>query len=171
MVAASLAQSSDAVRPVFSTLTDLPVVVPVAAGLAVGALAGIREQRALVARTSIPPFIATLGVMVSARKIARWYTSGQPVSMLTDSFAAIGSADFPVLIFLGTALLFHLALRYTRYGKFTYAVGANPQAARVSGIRVGPHLVLVYTIAARSTGLAGVVTAARAVSRTRPAWG
>ena len=163
MVAASLAQSSDAVRPVYPTLTDLPVVVPVAAGLAVGALAGL-VNGALIARTSIPPFIATLGVMVSARGVARWYTRGQPVSMLTDSFAAIGSAAVPVLIFLGTALLFHLALRYTRYGKFTYAIGANPQAARVSGIRVGPHLVLVYTIAGTLSGLAGVVTAARAVS-------
>ncbi|MFZ0008484.1 MAG: ABC transporter permease [Steroidobacteraceae bacterium] len=163
MVAASLAQSSDAVRPVYPTLTDLPVVVPVAAGLAVGALAGL-VNGALIARTSIPPFIATLGVMVSARGVARWYTRGQPVSMLTDSFAAIGSAAVPVLIFLGTALLFHLALRYTRYGKFTYAIGANPQAARVSGIRVGRHLVLVYTIAGTLSGLAGVVTAARAVS-------
>ena len=163
MVAASLAQSSDAVRAVYPSLTDLPVIVPVAAGLAVGALAGL-VNGALIARTAIPPFIATLGVMVSARGLAKWYTHGEPVSLLTDSYAAIGSGAVPVLIFLATALVFHIALRYTRYGKFTYAIGSNPQAARVSGIRVGRHLILVYTIAGTLSGLAGIVTSARAVS-------
>ena len=163
MVAASLAQSSDAMRAVYPTLADLPVVVPVAAGLAVGALAGL-VNGTLIAATGIPPFIATLGMMVTARGLARWYTRGQPVSMLTDSFAALGSGAVPVLIFLATALLFHVALRYTRYGKFTYAIGANREAARVSGILVGRHLVIVYTIAGVLSGLAGVLTAARAVS-------
>jgi inositol transport system permease protein len=163
MVAASLAQSSDAARPVYPALTDLPVIVPLAAGLVVGALAGL-VNGALIAGTSIPPFIATLGMMVTARGLARWYTHGEPVSMLTDSYAAIGSGATPVAIFLGTALLFHIALRYTRYGKFTYAIGSNCQAARVSGIRVGRHLIIVYTLAGTLSGLAGVLTSARAVS-------
>jgi inositol transport system permease protein len=163
MVAASLAQSADAVRAVYPALTDLPVIVPVLTGLAVGAAAGLLNGT-LIAWTSIPPFIATLGVMVSARGLAKWYTHGQPVSMLTDTYAAIGGGAVPVVIFLGTALLFHLALRYTRYGKFTYAIGANPQAARVSGIDVGRHQIVVYTIAGTLAGLAGVVTSARAVS-------
>jgi len=163
MVAASLAQSSEAVRAVYPSLTDLPVLVPVIAGLAVGAAAGLLNGT-LVAYTSIPPFIATLGVMVSARGIAKWYTHGQPVSMLNDAYAAIGSGVVPVVIFLGTALVFHIALRYTRYGKFTYAIGANPQAARISGINVARHLIVVYTIAGTLSGLAGIVTSARAVS-------
>lgn len=163
MVAASLAQSSEAVRAVYPALTDLPVLVPVIAGLAVGAAAGLLNGT-LIAYTSIPPFIATLGVMVSARGIAKWYTHGQPVSMLNDAYAAIGSGVVPVMIFLGTALAFHVALRYTRYGKFTYAIGANPQAARISGINVARHLVVVYTIAGTLSGLAGIVTSARAVS-------
>jgi inositol transport system permease protein len=163
LVAASLAQSSDAVRAVYPSLTDLPVIVPVLAGLAVGALAGL-VNGTLIAWTSIPPFIATLGVMVTARGVAKWYTRGEPVSLLTDSYAAIGSGAVPVVIFLATAALFHVALRYTRYGKYTYAIGANPQAARVSGIRVGRHLILVYAIAGTLSGLAGIVTSARAVS-------
>ncbi|TLY68331.1 MAG: ABC transporter permease [Gammaproteobacteria bacterium] len=163
MVAASLAQSSDAVRAVYPSLTDLPVLVPVMAGLAVGAAAGLANGT-LIAYTSIPPFIATLGVMVSARGIAKWYTHGQPVSMLTDAYADIGGGAVPVMIFLGTALIFHIALRYTRYGKFTYAIGANPQAARISGINVAGHLIVVYTIAGTLSGLAGIVTSARAVS-------
>ena len=163
MIAASLAQSSEAVRAVYPALTDLPVIVPVAAGLAVGAAAGLLNGT-LIAATGIPPFIATLGIMVSARGLARWYTRGQPVSMLTDPYAAIGSGVVPVVIFLSTALLFHVALRHTRYGKFTYAIGANREAARVAGIRVGRHLILVYTIAGLLSGLAGVLTSARAVS-------
>ena len=163
MVAASLAQSSDAVRAVYPSLTDLPVLVPVMAGLAVGAAAGVLNGT-LIAYTSIPPFIATLGVMVSARGIAKWYTHGQPVSMLTDAYADIGGGAVPVVIFLAAALIFHIALRYTRYGKFTYAIGANPQAARISGINVAGHLIVVYTIAGTLSGLAGIVTSARAVS-------
>jgi inositol transport system permease protein len=163
MVAATLAQSSDTASAVYPKLVDLPVVVPVIAGLAVGAVAGL-VNGTLIARTAIPPFIATLGVMVSARGFAKWYTHGQPVSMLTDSYTAIGSGAIPVVIFLATAVLFHLALGYTRYGKYTYAIGANPQAARVSGIRVGRHLLVVYTIAGLLSGLAGIVTSARAES-------
>lgn len=163
MIAASLAQQSDFARAVYPSLTGLPVVVPVLAGLAVGLLAGIING-SLIATTGIPPFIATLGMMVTARGLAKWYTRGQPVSMLTPEYAAIGSGIWPVVIFLGVALIFHIALRYTRYGKFTYAIGANVQAARVSGIDVGRHLIKVYAIAGLLAGLAGIVTSARAIS-------
>jgi inositol transport system permease protein len=163
MVTASLAQSSDAVRAVYPGLTDLPVIIPVVAGIAVGTAAGL-VNGTLIAATAIPPFIATLGVMVTARGLAKWYTHGQPVSMLTDAFADLGSGADPVIIFLLSALIFHIALRFTRYGKFTYAIGANAQAARVSGINVGRHLIAVYAIAGALSGLAGVVTTARADS-------
>jgi inositol transport system permease protein len=141
----------------------MPLIVPVAAGLLIGLLAGVING-ALVAYVGIPPFIATLGMMVSARGFAKLYTHGEPVSMLTDQFAWIGSGSVPVVIFLLTAFIFQIALRYTRYGKFTYAIGANRQAARVSGINVGRHLVIVYGIAGLLAGLAGIVTCARAVS-------
>src|SRR5437660_5354179 len=163
MVAASLAQESDAARAVYPSLTDMPVLVPVLAGLAGGAAAGLLNGT-LIAWTSIPPFIATLGVMVTARGLAKWYTHGEPVSMLTDRYADIGGGALPVMIFLATALIFHIALRYTRYGKLTYAIGANPQASRVAGIPVTRHLIAVYTIAGTLSGLAGIVTSARAVS-------
>lgn len=163
MVAASLAQQSEFARAVYPSLTGLPVFIPVLAGLVVGTGAGLING-SLIASTGIPPFIATLGMMVTARGIAKWYTRGQPVSMLTDSYASIGSSVWPVIIFLAVALIFHIALRYTRYGKFTYAIGANVQAARVSGIDVGKHLIKVYAIAGLLAGLAGVVTSARAIS-------
>ena len=162
MIAASLAQVPNA-RAVFPSLVDLPVIVPIAAGLATGALCGV-VNGALIAYSGIPPFIATLGMMVSARGLARYYTRGQPVSMLTDEYTWIGSGAVPVVIFLVIAAMFHVLLRHTRYGKFTYAIGANEQAARVSGVRVERHLVAVYTIAGLLAGLGGVVTSARAAS-------
>ncbi|WP_416423617.1 ABC transporter permease [Pseudomonas sp. App30] len=163
MVAASLAQSSDYARAVFPHLTDLPVWAPVIAGLAVGLLAGAING-SIIAMTGIPPFIATLGMMVSARGLARLYTEGQPISMLSDSYTAIGRGAMPVIIFLVVAVIFHIALRYTRYGKYTYAIGGNMQAARTSGINVKRHLIIVYSIAGLLAGLAGVVASARAAT-------
>mgnify|MGYP001590509127 FL=1 len=118
MIAASLAQTSDFSRAVFPSLTDLPVWIPVAVGLGVGLLAGAING-SIIAVTGIPPFIATLGMMVSARGLARYYTEGQPVSMLSDSYTAIGHGAMPVIIFLVVAVIFHIALRYTKYGKYT----------------------------------------------------
>ncbi|MFC0218962.1 inositol transport system permease protein [Pseudochelatococcus lubricantis] len=161
MISMSFAQIATYDRAVYPWLTDMPVIVPVLIGLGCGLLAGLING-ALIAYTGIPPFIATLGMMVTARGIAKWYTKGQPISFPTPEFAAIGSGIWPVVIFLAIALLFHIGLRYTRYGKFTYAIGANPQAARVSGINVKTHLLKVYAIAGLLAGLAGVVTAARA---------
>jgi inositol transport system permease protein len=163
MIAMSFAQVSTYPRAVFPEWTDLPVVVPVAVGLGCGLLAGLING-ALIAYTKIPPFIATLGMMVTARGIAKWYTKGQPVSFPTDSYAAIGAGMTPVLIFLAIAVLFQFILRYTVYGKHTYAIGSNEQAARVSGINVERHLILVYVIAGLLAGLAGIVLSARGLT-------
>lgn len=163
MVAASLAQEQDYARAIFPSLTGLPIIWPLLAGLTVGLICGV-VNGGLIAFTGIPPFIATLGMMVSARGLANWYTHGEPVSMLTDQYAWIGSGVMPVLIFVAVAVIFHVVLGYTRYGKFTYAIGANRQAARVSGINVGRHLLFVYAIAGLLAGLAGVVTSARSVT-------
>ena len=163
MIAASFAQRADYTHAIYPGLTGLNPLIPVFFGLFCGMLAGMING-SLIAYTKIPPFIATLGMMVSARGVADWYTDGQPIGNLSDSYAAIGAGWWPVIIFLVVAGLFHIALRYTRYGKFTYAIGANPLAARVSGINVERHIVMVYTIAGLLAGLAGVVTTARAIT-------
>ncbi|THD43015.1 MAG: ABC transporter permease [Bradyrhizobium sp.] len=163
MIAASLAQVAGYSHAIYPSLTGLNPIFPVAAGLLCGLVAGLING-SLIAFTKIPPFIATLGMMVSARGVADWYTNGQPIGNLDDPFAAIGSGWWPVIIFLGVAFIFHIALRFTRYGKFTYAIGANLLAARVSGINVERHMVLVYSIAGLLSGLSGVVHTARAIS-------
>jgi inositol transport system permease protein len=163
MFAASLAQEADYSHAIYPALTGLNPIFPVLAGLLGGLIIGLING-SFIAYTKIPPFIATLGMMVSARGVADWYTNGQPIGNLTDSFAAIGAGWWPVIIFLAVAAIFHVALRYTRYGKFTYAIGANPLAARVSGINVERHILLVYALAGLLSGLCGVVHTARAIS-------
>jgi inositol transport system permease protein len=163
MIAATFAQSSNWPKVISPVLTDLPFFVPLMVGLTVGALAGFVNGW-LITKTRIPPFIATLGMMVSARGVARWYTDGSPVSGFTNEFAMLGNALdrwMPVVIFIIVAIIFHVVMRYTRFGKFTYAIGANPQAARVSGINIDRHLIKVYTIAGLLVGLAAMVAIAR----------
>ena len=161
MIVASLAQSEGWARALYPSLAELPAYVPIIAGIVLGIAAGC-VNGLLIAYAKIPPFIATLGMMVSARGLAKWYTRRQPASGLTDQFTAIGSSAWPVAIFIVIVVIFHVAMKYTRYGKFTYAIGANPQAARVSGINVERHLVKVYAIAGMLAGIAGVVACARA---------
>lgn len=163
MISMSLAQVGTYDRAVYPHLTDLPVILPVAVGLVAGLLCGVINGL-LIAYTKIPPFIATLGMMVTARGFAKWYTKGQPISFPTDSFAALGKGLAPIFIFLAVAAILHIVLRYTRYGKFTYAVGANPHAARVSGINVERHTVKIYAVAGLLSGLAGIVVAARGLT-------
>ncbi len=165
MIAMSFAQVGTYERAVFveQGWVDLPLIVPLVVGLGCGLLAGV-VNGALIAYTKIPPFIATLGMMVTARGIAKWWTRGQPVSFPTDQFAGMGSGMTPVLIFLAVAVLFHLILKYTVYGKHTYAIGSNQAAARMSGINVERHLVMVYAIAGLLAGLAGMVVAARGLT-------
>ncbi|MBL4645467.1 MAG: ABC transporter permease [Rhizobiales bacterium] len=165
MIAMSFGQSSIYPRALFieQGWVDLPVIIPIIVGLTVGFIGGLINGL-LIAYTKIPPFIATLGMMVTARGVAKWYTKGQPISFPTESYAAIGTGMMPVVIFLVIATLFYLILKYTLYGKRTYAIGSNAEAARMSGINVERHLVLVYTIAGLLAGLAGLVLSSRGLT-------
>lgn len=163
MIAATFAQSSLWPKVFYPGLTDLPFFVPLGVGLLIGALTGL-VNGLLISLTKIPPFIATLGMMVASRGVANWFTEGSPVSGFTDGFAWLGNGLgrwAPVAIFLVVALLFHLVMRYTRFGKFTYAIGANLPAARASGINIERHLIKIYVIAGLLAGLAAMVAIAR----------
>jgi inositol transport system permease protein len=139
---------------------DLPVIVPVLVGLACGLVAGFINGW-LIAFTRIPPFIATLGMMVSARGVAKWWSRGNPISFPTEDFAWIGSGMMPVVWFALLAILFHFVLKYTVYGKHTYAIGSNEDAARMSGIGVARHKVLVYVIAGMLASFAALVLSSK----------
>ncbi|MBF9033075.1 ABC transporter permease [Rhodobacterales bacterium HKCCE2091] len=146
-----------ALGPAFA---DLPLVAPVVVGLICGVIAG-GINGFLIAYTRIPPFIATLGMMVTARGVSKWWTEGRPISFPTDPYKVIGGGLAPVFIFVGLAILFHLVLRYTVYGKHTYAIGSNEDAARMSGIKVEHHKVLVYTIAGILAAIAALVLSSK----------
>lgn len=139
---------------------DLPVIVPVLVGLGCGLVAGLING-SLIAYTRIPPFIATLGMMVTARGLSRWWSNGNPISFPTESFAAIGKGMMPVAIFVALAVLFHVIMTYTKYGKHCYAIGSNEAAARMSGINVNHHKILVYAIAGILASLAAVVLSSK----------
>lgn len=150
---------------------DLPVIVPIAVGLFCGLLAGL-VNGVLVAYTRIPPFIATLGMMVSARGVARWWSNGQPVSFPTETYGSLANGDIlgslsfglfswqgqnPAVIFVLLAILFHLVMTYTLYGKRCYAIGSNEAAARMSGINVDRHKVLTYAIVGLMAAVAAIL--------------
>lgn len=139
---------------------DLPVIVPILVGLAFGALIGAING-SLIAYTRIPPFIATLGMFLICRGIAQWWTRGQPVSFPTEEFAAIGSGMMPVIWFALLAILLGLIMKFTVYGKHTYAIGSNEDAARMSGINVKRHKILVYMIASMLAAFAAVVLSSK----------
>ncbi len=139
---------------------DLPVIIPVIVGLCFGAFIGAING-SLIAFTRIPPFIATLGMFLICRGIAQWWTKGQPVSFPTESFAWLGSGMMPVVWFILLAVLCHIALRYTVYGKHTYAIGSNEDAARMSGINVKRHKVLVYMIASMLAAFAAIILSSK----------
>jgi inositol transport system permease protein len=139
---------------------DLPVIVPVLVALGCGLVAGLING-SLIAYTRIPPFIATLGMMVAARGLSRWWSHGNPISFPTESFAGIGKGLMPVIIFISLAILFQLILTYTRYGKHCYAIGSNEDAARTVGIKVEHHKILVYVIAGVLASVAALVLSSK----------
>lgn len=140
---------------------DLPVVVPVVIGLLFGAFIGAINGT-FIAFLRIPPFIATLGMFLVCRGIALWWSSGNPISFPTEDYKFIGSGMMPVVWFLALAVIFHIIMKYTVYGKHTYAIGSNEDAARMSGINVKRHKVMVYMIASMLAAFAGIVLSAKA---------
>jgi len=163
VVAASLAQSPDATA--FYPGLHLPLIVPIVAACLVGALVGLING-SLVAKARIPPFIATLGTFTAIRGAANLYTSGRPISDLTDDYDFIGQGDVfgfpvPILILLVMAAVTHVLYAHTKFGKYIYAIGGNEQAARVSGINAARYKLLIYVYASFLAGLAGLVVSAR----------
>ncbi|MBV8378800.1 MAG: ABC transporter permease [Verrucomicrobia bacterium] len=164
VVAASLAQSTDSSAPLYPGL-QLPFIAPLMMACGVGALVGWING-GLVAKTRIPPFIATLGTYTAVRGAAMLYTNGRPVSDLTDSYDFVGQGALagipvPILILVVMAVVTHILYARTKFGKYVYAIGGNEQAARVSGINTGRYKMLIYIYAGLLAGLAGLVVSSR----------
>jgi inositol transport system permease protein len=140
---------------------DLPVIIPVIIGLAFGAFIGA-VNGTFIAVLRIPPFIATLGMFLVCRGIALWWSAGRPISFPTEDFKFLGSGMMPVVWFLSLAVIFHVIMKYTVYGKHTYAIGSNEEAARMSGINVKRHKIMVYVIASMLAAFAGIILSAKA---------
>ncbi|MHB1394052.1 MAG: ABC transporter permease [Clostridia bacterium] len=175
VVAASLAQKAGWEAAMYPGLAGkLPVIVSVLAGILVGVGCGFINGWT-IAKFKIPPFIATLGMMTVARGFALLYSDGRPVSSTTDSYNFIGQGEvwgipFPILILITMAVVTHIMLNNTKFGRYIYAIGGNEQAAKISGLDVGKLLVLIYTFAGFLSGLAGVVLSSR-ISSGQPGLG
>ena len=136
------------------------------AAIGVGVAGGLLQGFAIT-RLKVPPFVVTLGGMSAWRGAALLFAAGGPISGFEPDFVWIGQGKIfnqvpvPVIIFLTFAVLAHVVLRYTRYGRQIYAVGGNPEAARLSGLNVRAVITSVYVIMGFFAGLGGFVLAAR----------
>jgi ribose/xylose/arabinose/galactoside ABC-type transport system permease subunit len=142
------------------------------AALAVGLVGGFLQGFAIT-RLRVPPFVVTLGGMSVFRGAALLLAGGGPISGFEPAFVWWGQGrlgplpalgwfvPIPVIVFLAFAVLAHIVLRYTRYGRKVYAVGGNPEAARLSGLDVRAVTLSVYVIMGFFAGLGSFVLAAR----------
>lgn len=140
------------------------VLVACLLGLGACGVAGIFNG-AVITRFGIPPFIATLAMMMMARGLARKISSEEAIEQLPQVFKNISSNTAgipnPVLLMVVLYVVAHLVMSRTVFGRYVYAVGGNPEAARLSGVRVRSVTVIVYTICGALAGLGGIVQSAK----------
>jgi ribose/xylose/arabinose/galactoside ABC-type transport system permease subunit len=133
-------------------------------GLAVAALCGAWNGL-LVVKAGMQPIVATLILMIAGRGIAQLITDGQIITIYYEPYAFLGSGHvlglpFALVLALGVAALLHAALARTALGLFVRAVGFNPLAAWVTGIRSRWLAFLMYVFCGACAGLAGLVISA-----------
>jgi ribose transport system permease protein len=141
------------------------IVPAIAIGMAAGAAIGVFNG-SLVAYGKLPPFIVTLGMLGIARGVVLVLTDASTVQPLPDSFGNIANGDFlglPNLLwmFIGVVAIASFVLRRTVFGRYVYAVGSNPESARLAGVPVTRVLVAVYGIAGLLAAVGGVLFTSR----------
>jgi fructose transport system permease protein len=146
----------------------LPAPVALGAGLAVttafGALNGL-----LVTRVRLPPFIVTLGTLNIAFALTQLYSRSRTITGLPESLTFLGSSAriggtsvlYGVFVMIALYLLAAYALSHTAAGRHVYAVGNNPEAARLSGVATQRVLFAVYTLAGLCYGVAALLSVSR----------
>ena len=134
-------------------------------GIGIGSLVGLANG-IMVTSLRIPSFIATYGMLWVAQGITYWYMAGETIHGFPPEFRAVGSGYFlglpiPIYlmaVFLGLGSFF---ARRTTWGQEIYAIGANPVAARLSGIPITRRLILVFVVSGAMAGLASLIFLAR----------
>ncbi len=142
-----------------------PAPVAILVALVVGLACGLANG-ALVTFGRLPPFIATLGMMSVARGAALMLVEGRPISGFSEGFRSLATERLlmvpaPVII---TGLIYvvaHFVLTRTVFGRATYAIGGNEEAARLSGVQVRFHKTAIYGVAGVTSAAAAVILTAR----------
>ena len=142
-----------------------PIVLAILIGLAVGVALGLFNG-SLVAYGKLPPFIVTLGMLGIARGVVLVLTDASTVQPLPDAFTNIANGDFlglPNLLwmFVVVVVIASFVLRRTVFGRYVYAVGSNPESARLAGVPVTRVLVAVYAISGLLAAVGGVLFTSR----------
>lgn len=138
------------------------VLAALAAGSVLGALNGI-----LYTKLHLPhPFIPTLGMMNVARGLALVISGGFPISELPAGFRFVGAGSVagipaPVILVALLCVAFYIALDRTTFGRDIFAIGGNPQAARLSGVPLDSRLILVYAVSGFTAAVGAIVLAGR----------
>jgi ribose transport system permease protein len=163
---------------VFLVYWHLPLPVGVAAAILFGGLIGVINGFN-VAILKIPPFIATLAMMLVAQGLALVVSNSAPI-YFTDvpgyseisTGSIIPGVNFPnaVIILAVVAVLAAVVLNKTVLGRYTYSIGSNEEATALSGINTKKWLIIIYTLAGLFIGLAGVMISAR-LGSAQPATG
>ncbi len=167
---------------VFITNMGLPIPVGIIGGVLAGSFAGF-SNGIMISRMKIPPFIATLGMLYITKGLSLVISGMKPIYFNdTPMFRemAMGSIlgkiipgfEVPnaVLILFGAALLAHIILTRTILGRYTFAIGSNEEATRLSGVSVNVWKTAVYALAGFFSGIGGVLIAAR-LNSAQPALG
>jgi ribose transport system permease protein len=122
----------------------------------------------MITRFKIPPFIATLGMMQVASGFAYIISRGKPIYDVPDSYVWLGRGTSPflslpwaVILMIVIYIIAHIMMTRTTLGRHIYAVGGNPEAARLSGVRVNRILLFVYITCGAMAGLGGIVTSSQ----------
>ncbi len=142
----------------------LVFLAPFIVGLAVGTINGLG-----LTRLHMPhPFIMTLGMLFIVRGITNLISGGVPISGLPDEVRFLGANNIPgtlipvsLIVVVVTYFVVWLFLNHGRQGRHIFAIGGNPQAAKVSGVPVERTLVLAYALCGLLAGFAGLLLAGR----------
>lgn len=142
----------------------IPVIISLLIGVAIGAVIGCLNGF-LIAKAKLQPFVATLGTMTMVRGLAYTITNGQPVYQLPDFFknmaGFIGPIPKPVIVMILAFMLGVYVLKYTKFGRYMFAIGGNKVASKLSGINVTKYEILVYVTSGVCCAVAAILLTAR----------